>query len=149
MKHGCQIRPVAPADAAEWLRMRRSLWPESGTGTHSVEIAEWRNRHDAVVLVLVRDDGRLGGFAEIGERSVADGCTTSPVAYLEGWYVDPELRRTGLGTALVRMAEGWAREHGYREFASDVELPNVISQRAHEALGFTEMGRAVLYLKQL
>jgi aminoglycoside 6'-N-acetyltransferase I len=144
-----EIRAVLPTDAAEWLRMRRSLWPESGTDTHAAEIAEWRNRPDAIVLVLVRPDGRLAGFAEVGERSVADGCTTTPVAYLEGWYIDPDLRRSGYGTALVRVAEGWARARGYREFASDVELSNVISQHAHEALGFAETSRSVLYRKTL
>jgi aminoglycoside 6'-N-acetyltransferase I len=71
------------------------------------------------------------------------------VAYLEGWYVDPDVRRQGVGAALVRAAEAWAREHGYREFASDALLENVESQRAHVALGFAEVERVVLYRKVL
>lgn len=146
---GVVVRPFTPADAAEWLRMRLLLWPEETPGGHAAEIAEWQARADAVVLVAVRPDGTLSGFAEVGARSIADGCTTSPVAYLEGWFVDADARRTGIGTSLVRAAEAWARAGGYREFASDVELDNVTSQRAHRALGFEEMGRAVLYLKPL
>jgi len=92
---------------------------------------------------------RLGGFAEVGARSVADGCDTSPVAYLEGWFVEEDLRLQGVGAALVRAAETWARAQGFREFASDVELENVESQRAHVAVGFREVERSVLYVKTL
>ena len=89
------------------------------------------------------------GFAEVGTRSLADGCETSPVAYLEGWYVDADMRRQGVGTALIRAAEAWAREKGLNEFASDAELENIESQQAHVALGFHEVERVVLYLKTL
>jgi aminoglycoside 6'-N-acetyltransferase I len=137
-------------DDDEWVRMRRALWPEGGDGEHRAEVRLWRARSDAVALVAVRP-GRVGlcGLAEVGERSVADGCETGAVAYLEGWYVDPDVRRAGVGRALVRAAEAWARERGYRELASDVELHNLVSQRAHDALGFTETSRVVLYRKSL
>jgi aminoglycoside 6'-N-acetyltransferase I len=109
----------------------------------------WVGREDAIALVAQRADGGLCGFAEIGARSVADGCDSSPVAYLEGWYVDPDLRGRGVGAALVQAAEDWARAHGYVELASDAELGNVGGQRAHTGVGFIEVGRAVLYLKSL
>ncbi|HEX3627371.1 MAG TPA: GNAT family N-acetyltransferase, partial [Verrucomicrobiae bacterium] len=89
------------------------------------------------------------GFAEVGSRSLADGCSTSPVAYLEGWFVDRDLRRQGIGRSLVVAAEQWARERGFREFASDAELENLESQNAHVAIGFREVDRLVLYLKAL
>ena len=58
-------------------------------------------------------------------------------------------RRRGVGTALIRAAEEWARQQGYREFASDARLDNTTSQLAHGALGFIEIERAVLYRKHL
>lgn len=144
-----RIRPYEPRDDSEWLRMRLALWPDSAAG-HRVEMAEWFARPDAAVLVAEREDGPgLVGFAEVGARLCADGCETSPVAYLEGWYVDADVRRQGIGAALVRAAEAWARERGYREFASDALLENLDSQRAHEALGFHEVERAVRYRKAL
>ena len=145
-----KVRCRKPADDAEWLRMRCALWPEVSAEEHRKEMSAWLARADAVVLVAPRAGGRgLAGFIEVGARSLADGCATSPVAYLEGWHVDADARRQGAGTALVQAAEAWGREQGYREFASDAELENVESQRAHEALGFQEVERAVLYLKKL
>lgn len=144
------IRPLAPGDNAEWLRMRLVLWPDLNTDEHRVDMDAWRSRPDTVVLVAVRHDNTgLAGFAEVGARSIADGCETSPVAYLEGWFVDADVRRQGVGAALVRAAEAWARAEGYHEFASDVEIENVVSQWAHTALGFTEVDRVVVYCKRL
>jgi aminoglycoside 6'-N-acetyltransferase I len=100
------IRLRIPSDDAEWLRMRRALWPDTNADDHVREISAWLARTDAVVLVALRNAGTgLAGFAEVGARSLADGCTTSPVAYLEGWYVDADARRQGVGTALIRAAE--------------------------------------------
>ena len=59
------------------------------------------------------------------------------------------MRGPGVGAALVRAAEDWARAGGLREFASDSQLDNTTSQKAHEALGFTEVERLVAYRKVL
>ena len=145
-----QIRAYQPSDHAEWLRMRRALWPEITTADEAKDAAEWLARRDTVVIVATRpNDTRLAGFAELGERQYAEGCDTSPVAYLEGWYVDEDLRRRGVGAALVRAGEAWARQAGYRELASDALLDNSTSHRAHLALGFAEVERAVRYCKAL
>jgi aminoglycoside 6'-N-acetyltransferase I len=138
-------RPYHPSGFAEWRRMRTALWPDQT----EADMAAWLARADAAVLVAERGPNGLCGFAEVGERSHADGCATSPVAYLEGWYVDPDVRRRSVGTQLIRAVEAWARERRYRELASDVELHNLVSQQAHNRLGFQETDRSVLYRKAL
>jgi aminoglycoside 6'-N-acetyltransferase I len=101
------------------------------------------------VLVADRGDGWLAGFVEIGSRNYAEGCETSPIAYLEGWYVDPDARRKGLGRRLQRAAEDWARGNGFTEMASDAELHNDVSLGAHLSLGFEEVERQVCFRKRL
>lgn len=143
------IRLVTPADKTEWLRMRLLLWPPG-------DLPEWLDDMDKMtddpatpVFVAVRPNGNLGGFLEAGTRPYADGCNTSPVGYIEGWYVDADLRRQGVGAALVRAAEDWARGMGCREMASDTWLDNETSICAHTALGYAEVERLVHFAKQL
>ena len=129
--------------------MRHLLWP------HEIEIAESADEVYAGrsmvkgVFVADRGGGRLGGFIEIGERAYAEGCETSPVAFIEGWFVDEDLRRSGVGAKLVEAAEGWARSKGYREMGSDLLIDNDASLRAHLALGFHEVERLIAMAKRL
>lgn len=71
------------------------------------------------------------------------------MAYLEGWYVEPDVRRRGIGRALVRAAEDWGRTQGCTEFASDTEIENAASAAAHTALGFEEVDRVRCFRKRL
>ena len=108
------------------------------------------DRLPSIVFVAVDSSGRLVGFLEAGLRFYAEGCDPSrPVGYVEGWYVDLEFRRKGVGAKLMARAESWARRQGCVEMASDTWIDNLDSQRAHDALGFEEVERCVHYRKSL
>lgn len=145
------IRAVQLDDRNEWLRMRCLLWPHCPTNEHSTEIdAYFQQDIDRnVVFVQPRSTGGLQGFVEVSIRSYAEGCTTDQVGYIEGWYVDADARRSGVGAALLVAAEAWARTQGCVEMASDTELINVTSSAAHQRLGYTEVEQLVHFRKDL
>ena len=144
-----RVRRLEPVDRDDWRRMRHALWPDESHEESVRGMAEWEARADTVVFVAVRPDDSVCGFVEAGSRAYADGCETSPVGYIEGWYVDPDVRREGYGRALLAAAEGWARVKGYREMASDALIDNETSRRAHLASGYEEVGRVIQFRKSL
>jgi aminoglycoside 6'-N-acetyltransferase I len=147
-----RVRPVVREEAPAWLRMRQALWPEDDGGSHAREIEAFlagRLKMPLAVLVAVDDADRPIGFVELFIRSYAEDCETDRVAYLEGWYVEPEFRRQGVGRMLVAAAEQWGREQGCTEFGSDALIDNTISAAAHAALGFVETVQIRCFKKNL
>jgi aminoglycoside 6'-N-acetyltransferase I len=143
------IRPIQPEDKAAWLRMRLSLWADQSLEQLRSELESILADPLTPVFVAIRADGSAGGFIEAGTRKYAEGCETSPVGYIEGWYVDPDLRKQGVGAALVHAAEDWARSQGLSEMGSDTWLDDEASIQAHAKLGYQEMERLVHFGKRL
>jgi len=129
--------------------MSIALYPDGLPEDHRADFEISRQRPDAEIFVIERPNGSLGGFVEVGARAYADGCVTTPVAYIEAWYVDADLRKRGYGRALLDAAEAWAKAQGYREMASDAVLDNETSQRAHERSGFEVVDRVVQFRKSI
>jgi aminoglycoside 6'-N-acetyltransferase I len=142
------IRPVQASDAAEWLRMRMALWPDSTPDTEAEGIAHFLAVPPRPVLPMLhavfvcpRPDAGLCGLVEVSIRSAAPGCQTDRIGYLEAWYVDPDCRGQGVGRELVKLAETWAKSEGCREMASDTVPSYPVSPAAHAALGYQEVER--------
>lgn len=143
------IRSYGEGDHTEWLRMRRALWEDCPEEQQVREMEENLSSDVDEVFVAERPDGRLCGFLEAAIRSRANGCDSTPVGYIEGWYVDEDVRQQGVGRVLVEAAEAWARSKGCRQMASDAELWNDVSHQAHGALGYEETAKLVLFRKDL
>lgn len=148
------VRRATPNDEDALVELRGALWPDVSPAEHRAELrAILAGRPRGVmplVLFVAALDQRVVGFVEVGLRSHADGCDPArPCGFLEGWYVEPDLRGRGVGRLLIARAERWAAEQGCREFASDTWLDNEASHRAHLALGFEVVDRCVNYRKLL
>lgn len=145
---GLKIRLATAADRAEHLRMRQALWrDEDSPDQLSAEIDELHKAGRGVFFAEA--DGGAIGFAEVSIRRFVESCDTRNVGYLEGWWVDPTHRWRGVGTRLIESAVNWARERGALEFASACELDNLVSERAHKALGFEETHRTIHFRRPL
>jgi aminoglycoside 6'-N-acetyltransferase I len=145
------IRPVQETDRASWARMRDALWP-SPARAHAEAIDRFlagTAREPLSVLMAFDDQADAIGVIELSIRAYAEGCATDRVAFVEGWYVEPGVRGTGVGAALIGAAETWARSQGCTELASDAEVDNVSSAAAHLAIGFVEAGVVRCFKKSL
>jgi aminoglycoside 6'-N-acetyltransferase I len=124
-----------------WVTDRDAEWES---------MRDWFARKDAATFVGY-DAAKpeiLVGYADVGARSVVDGCE-GPAAYLEAWYVKDAWRKQGVGEALLRACEDWARAQGYKEMGSDALLDNTNSHHLHEKFGFEENDRVITYRKSL
>jgi aminoglycoside 6'-N-acetyltransferase I len=144
------VRPIVEEDLSEWFRLRRKLWDATSDEDHQAEMLDIIDHVETqFVVVAEAGGGKLAGFLEASIRPFVEDCDSDNVGYLEGWFVDPEYRRHGLGRALVTAAEEWARDRGATEMASDAEIGNDQSLTAHMRLGYEETSRLVHLRKEL
>ena len=143
------IREIRETDQPDWVRLREALWPGS-LSDHEVETRKYFARRSTALLVFVAEvEERIVGFLELDFRPYAPACSSSPVPFIEGWYVEPSWQGRGIGRALVEAAEGRARKMGYTEIASDAEMDNADGIAAHRAVGFEEVERVVCFRRSL
>jgi aminoglycoside 6'-N-acetyltransferase I len=144
-----QIVEAQASDIEVWARMRFALWPDSTEADHRQEAeALLCDASVRVALIARANDGTAVGFAEVSLRhDYVNGCSTSPVGFLEGLFVVESARREGVARRLCDAGEAWAAARGCTEFASDVPVDNRLSQDVHRALGFEETERVVFFRK--
>lgn len=144
-----RVREITEADRADWVRMRDALWPGSLADHEAETRAHFESSAETPIVFVAEADGRVVGFLELDYRKYAAGCSSSPVPFIEGWFVEAALRGQGIGRALVQAAEAYARAHGHQEMASDAEVENTGSIAAHRALGYDEIERVVCFRRSL
>ncbi|OAE39493.1 aminoglycoside 6'-N-acetyltransferase [Agrobacterium tumefaciens] len=132
----------------DWCLLRHRLWPDTALDDHRAELQDVCE--NGAGFIVHDPDGSAIGFAEASlRRDYVNGCDTSPVAFLEGIYVEEAYRRQGVAAALVTEVTRWAIAQGVSELASDAEIANLSSHRMHAALGFEETERVVYFRRRL
>ena len=143
------IMPVSESLMADWLGLRKLLWPDHDEA-HLQEMQQLLQQTQSLQLLAYSDTQQAIAMLEASIRyEYVNGTQTSPVAFLEGIYVLPDYRRSGIATHLIQQVEAWAKPFGCTEFASDAALDNRISHAMHQALGFHETERVVYFKKHI
>ena len=144
------VREMQSEDRAGWLEMRSKLWPASHA-EHANEIDAYLDHRACFIdqAFICEVQGQRAGFVELRIRNYAEGSEKFAVPFVEGWFVDEQYRRQGLGELLISRSGEWARSLGYTELASNAEIDNQTSISAHLALGFREVERSAAFLKEL
>lgn len=138
------IRPATAADAVAWAQLRLGLWPDADDPLETL-VAALAEDAGAVFLACAAG-GQAIGFAEVRLRhDYVNGTDSSPVGFLEGWYVQPQWQGRGAGRALLAAVRAWTRDAGCRELASDSRVEDVQAHAAHRACGFEETERVVYF----
>jgi aminoglycoside 6'-N-acetyltransferase I len=143
-----KIRRVTQEDKAEWARMRNGIWPD-WTDEYLVVDMDEILASDNDFVIFACDGDKPIGLTEARIKDHAEGCMTSPVGSLEGWFVEEEYRGQGIVGIMTKAAEEWVRAKGCIEVASDTWLENEPSIRAHVKMGYVEVERLVHFVKKL
>jgi aminoglycoside 6'-N-acetyltransferase I len=143
-----RIQTATAETLEDWLELRQALWSWAAEEHRAEALAALANP-DAITFLAYDEDHAIG-FAEATlRRDYVNGCTTSPVGFLEGILVRETSRGRGVARALVKAVEDWTRSRGCRELASDAWIDDSNSHRMHGALGFSETERMVYFRKVL
>jgi aminoglycoside 6'-N-acetyltransferase I len=108
-------------DAPVWEAMRRDMWPD-GADDHAGEIAMFfagRLEEPDAVLMAEDETGTVVGVAELSIRGDVAGLEGQRAGYVEGLYVQPEVRGRGVARTLMRASRMWAHQQKCTAFASD------------------------------
>ncbi len=129
------------------ISLVHKLWPDLNLNELSKEILD---STFGEYFLYEKSDGKYIGFIQLSIRKdYVEGCKTSPTAYIEGIYVEPEYRRQAIAMKLIEFAKEWGKKNGCKELASDCELDNTLSIKFHNNAGFKEVNRLVCFIKSL
>ena len=143
------LRKATATDLSNVAAMAACIWHSATLQELEADFSDMIEAQDAAVFLAYSGDC-VCGFAQCGLRhDYVEGTHSSPVGYLEGIFVMPEYRKCGCAKALLSACEGWAKEKGCIEFASDCELSNTDSLHFHLNVGFREANRIICFTKKL
>jgi len=139
------LRPARPTDARGLARLfddvrREGRWlvtPPSALSQPSEAffIGEMLRSGDGLALVAEADGEPVGTVQiSLDRNMVSSHVGTLSIVVADGW------REVGVGSALVRTAQGWAREQGLLKVALAVFPDNARAIAVYEHAGFVREG---------
>lgn len=144
------IVKVTQNDFREWLDLALKLWPDATVEEMQGDLVKILQSPREEQFLVRDSDGKVIAFMNLSLRyEYVPGASQSPVAFVEGIYVQDEYQNQGIGTYLIQYAEQWALAHGCTQLASDVLFENTGSYQFHTKVGFQEVEKVVFFIKQV
>ncbi len=145
-----QVTQEGHPDFDTWLDLASKLWPGTPIAKLRTDLAGFLQSSQEVGFLIKDAHGTPLGFINLSLRhEYVPGAIRSPVAYVEGIYVQAAHRHQGVGSRLMTHAEHWARSQGCTQLASDAYLDNTTSHAFHLKSGFQEVERVVAFIKSV
>jgi len=88
---------------------------------------------------LAKVEDALVGFI-IGCIEIDEALLLNKTGHVEDWFVQPDMRGTGVGKKLYQRLEQWFSEQGCQQLRSEIWQGNDLSLKAHEKAGFEITG---------
>jgi ribosomal protein S18 acetylase RimI-like enzyme len=133
------IRPVRPADGSVLLDLDRRCWSPAHDVTEGPALANGtflgEHPEDIVVAELA---GQVVGYVKVAPPTTLP--SNAHVQQVQGLLVEPGVRGSGIGRALLDAAIGLARQRGARRIWLRVLSTNPAAQRLYASAGFTVEG---------
>ena len=137
-------------ELAKWLApLVKEIWSEHSISDLERILAKYIGGKESTAFYKCIDGKYVGVALCCLRHDYVEGCSTSPVGYLEGIFVDKEYRNRGIAKELCRTCEKWAKRKGCSEFASDCALTNNESLAFHISIGFKEENRIICFKKEI
>jgi GNAT superfamily N-acetyltransferase len=133
------------ADASAIAQLTSELGYDLTEGQATDRLSRILLRNDHQCFVADRD-GRAVGWVH---GVYAEHVDAEPFVMIGGLVVDRNLRRTGIGRALMDHAEAWARERGCSMVRLSSSAPRSAAHRFYEALGYTNIKTQFSFIKPL
>ena len=101
-------------------------------------------KEDKRETYVYEEDGIIKGFMTIGNCRNED---KKDAFELWGLYIEPLMKRTGIGTKMIKYCEEQARIRGYKENVLWVLKENKNARKFYETMGYREDGKEELLEK--
>jgi ribosomal-protein-alanine N-acetyltransferase len=136
MKPGLTLRPLRPEETPALARLHAMSFADPWSAEDLLSSCE----SPGVYGLVLEQDGKVVGF--VLARATADEAEILTVA------VDPAVRRSGFGRALVEAAAELAKGAGARALFLEVAIDNEAGLGLYKALEFIEAGFRPRYYRR-
>ena len=143
------IRPITLSDKARWLELFKEyvIFYKSKVSDEQFELTWQRIHSDFNMYGLIAEkDGQIVGLAHYIFRpstwDVEDFC------YLEDLFVDPKVRGTGVGRALINELEKIAIAKGSKRLYWTTATDNEVARKLYDKVAITDFVQYRIFLNQ-